>query len=376
MRAFESRQRVVDMRTTVDILEGNRFVVSDTRGDIDGTPVDPHGFFANDTRFLSKWILTIDSARPALLSVDTTKYYEAQFFLAPSSGTTYIDSSLVLSRNRIVLDGVREVLSLTNFGKESVTLGLEIAAAADFADLFEVKDATVDRKRGDTSVAVETDRLVFRYQRDAFTRMTVIESSANDVTYRENGLAATITLAPQQQWSATIDILAVDDHLTSPEAAARDEQFRDPATRLGVGAWRDSAPTLDCNWAPLSRIYETSMRDLASLRFTGPLRHHDALPAAGLPWFMTMFGRDSLITSLQALPFAPELAHGTLLTLADFQARTDNSLHLGTHDHRSQGHSLARLPRPGGGLRRARMAVTLMDGASVVETLTSICGSN
>jgi len=51
-------------------------------------------------------------------------------------------------------------------------------------------------------------------------------------------------------------------------------------------------------------------------------------------------------------------------------------VHLGTHDHRSQGHSLARLPRPRGGLRRARMAVTLMDGASVLETLTSICGSN
>jgi glycogen debranching enzyme len=310
------------MRTTVDILEGNRFVVSDTRGDIDGTPIEPHGFFANDTRFLSKWIVTVDGVRPSLLSVDTTKYYEAQFFLAPSSGTTYIDSSLVLSRNRIVLDGFREVVTLTNFGNEPATVHLEIAAAADFADLFEVKDATVDRKRGNTSVQVDADRLAFLYQRDAFVRTTIIVSSSDDVSYREQGLEASVTLAPQQQWTTAIDVIALNDVTTVPERAARDEQFRDPATRLGLRSWIDATPSLECNWKPLPRIYETSMRDLAALRFTGPLRHHDALPAAGLPWFMTMFGRDSLITSLQAIPFAPELAHATLLTLADFQART------------------------------------------------------
>lgn len=55
---------------------------------------------------------------------------------------------------------------------------------------------------------------------------------------------------------------------------------------------------------------------------------------------------------------------------------SEGRVHLGTHDYRSQGHSLARLPRPCGGLRRARMAVTLMDGATVLETLTSSCGSN
>jgi glycogen debranching enzyme len=312
------------MRKTVDILEGNRFVVSDERGDVDGTPVEPHGFFADDTRFLSRWVLTVGGVRPATLSVDRTKYYAAQFFLAPSSGTTYIDSSLVLRRDRVVLDGFREALTVSNFGQDAVDVQIRIEAAADFADLFEVKDATVDRKRGTTKSEVEPNRLVLRYQRDTFTRATVIESSSPDVHFDDNGLTIPLTLGPQSQWTATIDVVPVAGREEPPDAATRDEQFAQPAARLGLQAWRDVTPTLASNWEPLLRIYATSMRDLAALRFSGPLRHEEPLPAAGLPWFMTMFGRDSLITSFQAVPFAPDLARAALRTLADFQARVDD----------------------------------------------------
>src|ERR1700690_1005319 len=150
------------MKSTIDILEGNRFVVSDQRGDIDGTPVEPHGFFADDTRFLSQWILTVNDARPACLSVDTNKYNEAQFFLAPSTGTTYIDASLVVLRRRVVAEGFRETITLMNFGKDPAEVHLDLAAEADFADLFEVKDAALDRKRGESSVDAGTAELVFR----------------------------------------------------------------------------------------------------------------------------------------------------------------------------------------------------------------------
>ena len=310
------------MKSTIDILEGNRFVISDQRGDIDGSPVEPHGFFRNDTRFLSRWILTVNDERPACLSVDTTKYNEAQFFLAPSTGTTYIDASLVVLRRRVVVEGFRETITIMNFGNDPATVRIDLAAAADFADLFEVKDAALDRKRGESSVDADETRLVFRYQREAFVRNTVVISSAAETTYSDQGLRLSISLPPQGEWSADIDVIALDDDLTVPSRATRDQQFQDPASRLGLRTWDAQAPTLDSNWKPLPRIYDASMRDLASLRFSGPIRQEQALPAAGLPWFMTMFGRDSLITSLQALPFAPELAQAALVTLADFQART------------------------------------------------------
>ena len=85
--------------------------------------------------------------------------------------------------------------------------------------------------------------------------------------------------------------------------------------------WVDRAPVLDCDWDDLRRVYARSIRDLAALRFYPDVRHpRAALPAAGLPWFMALFGRDSIITSYQALPFVPEFAATTLLALAARQA--------------------------------------------------------
>ena len=81
------------MKRTVDILDGSTFVVSDDRGDVDGSPVEPHGLFRADTRYLSRWVLAIDGQRPAALSVDMTRYYAAQFFLAPGTASAYVNAT-------------------------------------------------------------------------------------------------------------------------------------------------------------------------------------------------------------------------------------------------------------------------------------------
>src|SRR5204863_2841276 len=79
------------------------------------------------------------------------------------------------------------------------------------------------------------------------------------------------------------------------------------------------APAIECDWEPLKSTYRRSLVDLAALRFSPPVAGGKSLPAAGLPWFMTMFGRDSIFTSLQALPFTSELAATTLRALAEWQ---------------------------------------------------------
>src|SRR5215469_9828795 len=93
---------------------------------------------------------------------------------------------------------------------------------------------------------------------------------------------------------------------------------------MDLDEWIGSAPKLTCDWAPLERIYRRSLVDLAALRFFTLLDPDKALPAAGLPWFMTIFGRDSILTSLQALPFTPGLAASTLRVLAEQQGRHDD----------------------------------------------------
>src|SRR5213076_1591890 len=98
----------------VKILDGNTFVVSDRSGDIEASASDPTGLFSFDTRFLSKWILTVDGHRLNALSTDDLNYFEAHFFLVPGTGTVYVDSKLSVIRERAVGNGFHEKLKLLN----------------------------------------------------------------------------------------------------------------------------------------------------------------------------------------------------------------------------------------------------------------------
>jgi glycogen debranching enzyme/putative sterol carrier protein len=305
------------MARTVDILEGNTFVVSDERGDVDGSPVEAHGLFDRDTRYLSRFVLTLDGQRLATLSVDRTRYYAAQFFLAPGVASTYINAKVAVIRSRTVFNGFHEVVTVTNHDATAATIELALEAAADFADLFEVKDAIVE-KQGRTYQRVDSDHLVLGYERETYRRETWIRATGDPV-YDDSGLRFTVVLAPQQSWSTEIDVLAVrpaDEHPAFRDAAVDD----DPERRLGLRLLRRTVPVLSSSWRPLERIYEQSIADLAALRFDLPISPGHHLPAAGLPWFMAAFGRDSIITSFQALPFMPELAETTLVTLAQLQS--------------------------------------------------------
>src|SRR5262249_11295639 len=130
----------------VQILEGNTFVVSDDRGDIEASSTDPTGLFAFDTRFLSTWVLTVDGQRLNALSTDDLNYFEARFFLVPGTGTVYVDAKLSVIRRRAVGQGFTEELTILNHSEAPVKLTVRIEAASDFADLFEVKDAL--KKKG------------------------------------------------------------------------------------------------------------------------------------------------------------------------------------------------------------------------------------
>src|SRR5678809_85216 len=160
---------------TVSILDGNSFVVSDRRGDIDATPTDTQGLFIDDTRFLSRWILTINGTRPAVLSVDEQAYFKVQFFEALTTGTVYVDSHLSVTRRRAVSKGFREEIEIANHDKEAVDLEVKLDAAADFADLFEVKDKL--EKKGERYSKLANGTLTLGYKREGFLRETRITAN-------------------------------------------------------------------------------------------------------------------------------------------------------------------------------------------------------
>src|SRR4030095_5250435 len=121
---------------TVSIMDGNEFVVGDARGDIEDSPTDTLGLFRDDTRFLSRWVLTINNLRPKLLSTDDLAYDRVNCLLALSTGTIYLDSRLSVQRQRSVGDGFHEELTLVNHDKQPVELIVRLAAAAGLRDLF------------------------------------------------------------------------------------------------------------------------------------------------------------------------------------------------------------------------------------------------
>jgi glycogen debranching enzyme len=301
----------------VKILDGNTFVVSDSRGDIEASLTDPTGLFSFDTRFLSEWVLTLNGQRLTPLSTDDMQYFETRFFLVPGTGTVYVDSKLSVIRRRAVGNGFREELQILNHDEKPVDLTVRIDAGSDFADLFEVKDAL--RKKGTYSSRVTDGRLVLGYQRETFTRATDISATA-PARVDKKGLTFKTRIEPQGEWSTNLDVVTAvlgsgERHERPTFARPRGRQ----SMETNLKRWLDQAPTLECDWDSLRETYRRSLVDLAALRFSPPLMGYRSLPAAGLPWFMTMFGRDSILTSLQALPFTPELAATTLRALGDWQ---------------------------------------------------------
>ncbi|WP_319461769.1 glycogen debranching N-terminal domain-containing protein [Micromonospora sp. RTP1Z1] len=304
---------------TVRILDGNTFVVSEDTGDIEATPSEPTGLFSIDTRFLSKWVLTVNGERLNALSFDDLQYYEARFFLVPGMATHYIDAKLSIIRERAVGGSFRETLTILNHDEKAVDLEIRMDADSDFADLFQVKDEILNKK-GETYAEVEPERLRLGYRRGNFKRETVISSSV-PARYDRNGFAFSVHLEPNEQWNTAIDVLtfAVGPGGRDLRLGLRAHGTERLALQQDLEEWIARAPKVNSEHGRVAHTYRRSLIDLAALRFSPLSLGGQTLPAAGLPWFMTMFGRDSILTCLQALPFAPALSKTTLRILGALQ---------------------------------------------------------
>jgi glycogen debranching enzyme len=261
----------------------------------------------------------VDGERLTALSTDDIQYFEARFFLVPGTGTVYVNAKLTVIRERAVGDGFHEELTFLNHDIEPATVRVRIDAGSDFADLFEVKDAL--GKKGNYYTKIEEGSLVLGYQREQFRRETAITASEPAAMDGE-GLTFEVEIEPHGEWSTDIDVVTTFLGMAGTRRQTKYRRGRktaQPAMERDLDAWIAAAPRLECDRQPLRRTYRRSLIDLAALRFSPITARGRSLPAAGLPWFMTMFGRDSIFTSLQALPFTPELAETTLRELGERQ---------------------------------------------------------
>ncbi|MDG4805104.1 glycogen debranching N-terminal domain-containing protein [Micromonospora sp. WMMD980] len=304
---------------TVRILDGNTFVVSEDTGDIEATPSEPTGLFSLDTRYLSKWVLTVNGERLNALSYDDLQYYEARFFLVPGMATHYVDAKLSVIRERVVGGSFRETLTILNHDEKAVDLEIRMEAGSDFADLFQIKDEILNKK-GELYAEAEPDRLRLGYRRGNFKRETVL-SANQPARYDNRGMAWSIHLEPNEQWEVLLDVqtFAIGPGGRDLRMGLRAHGTERLALQHDLEEWIDRAPKVNSEHGRVAATYRRSMVDLAALRFSPLSLGGQTLPAAGLPWFMTMFGRDSILTCLQVLPFAPEMSKTTLRILGALQ---------------------------------------------------------
>jgi glycogen debranching enzyme len=305
---------------TVTILDGSTFLVSSPNGDIEAGPDQPHGLFFKDMRHLSKWKLTIQGLTLHVLSTDAVEYYYAQHFCVAPTGTIYKDPAVSVIRRRFIGDGFVEDLTVLNHGSEAEEIALRVDAAADFADLFEVKDAL--QKKGELYTEMRERHLVLGYRRDSFVRETIISSTIPATDVDAKGALFRFTLQPKSRWSVKLNVTPVTG------GVAHQPKFSTTAgstVRRNLKDWISEAPTVTCHPQAV-QLYMRSLVDVAALRFHPDTMTEHSLPAAGLPWFMALFGRDSLITSYQMLPFSSELAATTLQALADAQGTKEEEL--------------------------------------------------
>ncbi|MBM0274882.1 amylo-alpha-1,6-glucosidase [Micromonospora tarensis] len=316
-----------DIAGTVACIDGNTFMVSDASGDVETSPATPVGLFAADSRFLSRWRLTVNGECMTALSVDNSQYFEVTFFVVPGAAVDYVQADVSAIRRRRIGPDLTESLTIFNYGERVMDLDIRLEVAADFADIFEIKFNVVD-KVGSHYTRVGPNELRLGYRRATYHREVVV-SASEPAEFGPDGLRFAIRLNPGEQWSTRLQaaMLALRPDGVDLRSALRAQRPDDSTLPASLRAWTAAAPTLDTESVALQQIYQRSLVDLAALRFAPLSLGGAAVPAAGLPWFMTLFGRDSLLTCLQTLPVTPSLTPPTLRILASLQgARTDDVL--------------------------------------------------
>ena len=300
----------------VTLVEGSSFCLSDRAGDI--SPDQPQGLFFRDTRILSGWQLRLDDEGIEPLTVLSEDAYRATFLGRTRPRPGQVESTLLVERKRFVGTGMREDIVLHNYDREPTACTLSLLAEADFADLFEVKEGRV-RHRGHHSAEHGDGELrLARHWRAQSRGLRILTegtvSAANTLDFH-------VVVPARGVWRTRVLLCPVMDGVEiSPSfPLERPLDQSGPATR--TREWQEAGPRIMTGDDAVNATLVRSRKDLGALRIFDPDHPDTPALAAGAPWFMALFGRDSIIASLLALPADPAIALGTAQTLARHQGR-------------------------------------------------------
>lgn len=305
------------------LVDGTSFVISQSTGDIDDVGVT--GLFMLDTRVLSRWSVAVNRTRVDGLSVIPNGPFSATFVgRVPDSAV--IDAPLSVIRRRHVGNGMREDLEIRNHGTVPRPVRLEIGIGADFANLFAVK---AGRARGVSEASVvessEGSNIVISPSApDGPVESCEILALVPPDEIGADVLVWNLMLDADEVWANCFIVGVVVDGQRLHTSHEFGQPIEDAIPISRLRTWHGRVTRINTDDMRLATALSRSADDLGALRIFDADHPDRAVVAAGAPWFMTLFGRDSLLASWMALVLDPELAEGVLLELSEAQGVSSN----------------------------------------------------
>ena len=305
----------------IAIHQAMTVLVTETDGQI-VWPSDK-GLYLRDTRLISAWSVEANGVGWESLNGGAVHHCAARIYLTNRGFLTEAGSvparTLAFALSRQIDGGLHEDLDITNHGRVSVRFNLEVMVRSDFSDVFDVKSNRNVRRGNICSAWSDDQTLTTTYQNKDFIRAVkiAVETNESRAVYANGRLSFEVEIAPGQSWHACLLYTFTAGHEVFPPPPGHASDYTPDRT------WRDSLPKLHTGNEEFYRMFQQAIEDMGSLRL--PVRGtlgEVFVPAAGLPWFMAPFGRDSLIASLQTLLISSDFARGALDVLGHWQAKT------------------------------------------------------
>jgi glycogen debranching enzyme len=316
-------------RETRVLADAQSFAVFEMGGDIAESPLEALGFFYKDTRFLSCFEMTIADQAPYYLNSYLSDDKAELRVNLTNPDLTGPDEKIELPRNSIQIErswvivnaAVYHRLVISNYSHAPAKLPFELKFGVDFADLFEVRGVKRTRRGQDFPIQAEANKVRFRYRGlDNVTRFTELAFEPAPKKLTDRRASCFLELEPDESVKMEVRITCgIEDPPAAPSLVVK----RPNDFQAALGSRHDEIANARAGWANISASHELfdlllrrSAADLTSIiGQTG----QGSFIMAGIPWFATLFGRDSIITALSVLQFNPDIAGRTLRMLASLQ---------------------------------------------------------
>ncbi|EGL83950.1 Amylo-alpha-16-glucosidase [Caldalkalibacillus thermarum TA2.A1] len=309
------------------LKENDLFILTDKEGNIPAKEKTELGLYSQDTRFLSTYQLELEGIDLILLSSRADQNYVGTIRLTNTevkNGDEIVlwRESLGVQRKRFIYNGVfYERITFENHNNFPLTLRPKLTVGADYNHMFVVR-GYLGGKRGELQAPVVTkEGLVLGYQgSDSISRQTVIQVTPSPRFVSDQGeLKLEVHVEPEREASINVVISPVVNEQV-PELVPFEQALE--ALEASYGEWRKNSTKAVSDSELFNKVYERSLLDIRALLTD---LGEGCFPVAGIPWYAVPFGRDSLITAIQLLSVNPDIAKGTLKTLAKYQGREVNA---------------------------------------------------